>query len=85
MWDSLVKHYFTAYEYALDNSSERREEPREFISFVEAPGLHVRKPHQVPVWKDIYVQSDVPERLAKLKELANNLWWTWNSEAEALF
>ena len=85
MWDSLVEHYFSAYEHALVHSSERREEPREFIRFVEAPGLHVRKPHQVPVWKDIYVQSDVPEKLACLKELANNLWWSWTSEAESLF
>jgi phosphorylase/glycogen(starch) synthase len=85
MWDSLVEYYFTAYEHALVHSSERRDEPREFLRFIEAPGFHVRKPHQVPVWKDIYVQSDVPEKLATLKELANNLWWSWNSEAESLF
>ena len=84
MWDNLVEHYFTAYEIALTHSSERREEPREFAQFVEAPGLQVRKPHQIPVWKDIYVQSDVPDKLAILKELASNLWWSWNSEAESL-
>jgi len=85
MWDSLVGYYFKAYEQALIHSSERRDEPREFTRFVEAPGLHIHKPHQVPVWKDIYVQSDVPEKLATLKILANNLWWSWNSEAELLF
>lgn len=85
MWDTLVKYYFTAYEKALLTSSARREEPREFERLVEAPGLVVRKPHQVPVWKDIYVQSDVPGKLSALKELANNLWWSWNSNAEATF
>jgi len=85
MWDNLVKYYFSAYEIALTHSSERREEPREFVQFVEAPDLQVRKPHQIPVWKDIYVQSDVPDKLSSLKELANNLWWSWNSEAESLF
>ena len=85
MWDSLVQYYFKAYEMALRKSSDRREEPREFLGFVEAPGVPVRKPHQVPVWKDIYVQSDVPDKLASLKELANNLWWSWNTEAEFLF
>ncbi len=85
MWDTLVDHYFYAYKMALAKSSERREEPREFAMFVESPGILSRKPHQVPVWKDIYVQSDVPEKLATLKELANNLWWSWNSEAELLF
>ncbi len=85
MWDSLVEHYFKAYEIALEHSTPRREEPREFVMFVEAPEVPVRKPHQVPVWKDIYIQSDVPEKLASLNELANNLWWSWNSEAEQLF
>ncbi len=84
-WDSLVKYYFRAYEHALVASSNRRGEPREFVRFVEAEGIPVRKPHQVPVWKAIYVQSDVPEKLTFLKELSNNLWWSWNIDAESLF
>jgi glycogen phosphorylase/synthase len=85
LWDNLVNYYFTAYDFALTQSSDRREEPREFIRFEESPEFHIRKPHQVPVWKDIYVQSDVPEKLSFLKDLANNLWWSWNTEAEHLF
>lgn len=85
MWDSLVKYYFDAYNFALTHSHDRRIEPREFIQFVEAPGIHIRKPHQIPVWKDIYVQSDVPDRMISLKELSSNLWWSWSTEAEALF
>jgi len=85
MWDNLVKYYFEAYEIALEHSKVRRDEPREFAQLVEAPDLKVRKPHQIPVWKDIYVQSDVPDRLGSLKEIANNLWWSWHSEAESLF
>lgn len=85
MWDNLVKHYFGAYELALSHSSERREEPREFAQLLESAELRIRKPHQIPVWKDIYVQSDVPERLSALKDLANNLWWSWNPDAENLF
>ena len=85
MWDNLVTHYFEAYSIALTNSSLRRNEPREFVKLVEDAGLNIRKPHQVPVWKDIYVQSEVPPRLMSLKILAGNLWWSWNSEAEVLF
>jgi glycogen phosphorylase/synthase len=85
MWDTLVEHYFTAYDIAVAKSSERRGgEPREFARFVEAPGLVIRKPHQIPVWKDIYVQSAVPEKLGFLKDMADNLWWSWNFEAEGL-
>jgi starch phosphorylase len=29
--------------------------------------------------------SDLPEPLARLPELARNLWWSWNAEARALF
>jgi glycogen phosphorylase/synthase len=85
MWDTLVDHYFSAYNIALEHTSERREEPREFVTFVETTGSVLRKPHQVPVWKDIYVESDVPGKLAFLNELANNLWWSWNPQAEDLF
>jgi len=85
MWDSFVKHYFSAYDRALTVSFERRNEPREFIKMVEAPPVEIRKPHQVPVWKDIYIQSDLPEKLAPLKELACNMWWSWNIRAELLF
>ncbi|MGD0582822.1 MAG: alpha-glucan family phosphorylase [Bacteroidales bacterium] len=85
MWTSLVKFYFDAYDLALTASFERRNEPREFLKLEEVTTYQVRKPHQVPIWKDIYVQSDVPERMAHLKELAFNLWWSWNSEAEQLF
>jgi phosphorylase/glycogen(starch) synthase len=85
MWDNLVKFYFDAYDIALTHSAERREEPRELIQFVEAAGVPVRKPHQIPVWKDIYVQSDVPDKLSSLKTIAENLWWSWNTKAESLF
>lgn len=85
MWDSLINHYFEAYDFALSNSFERRNEPREFLKLIEVSGAEVRKPHQIPIWKDIYVQSDVPERMSTLKELANNLWWSWNVEAEYIF
>jgi len=84
-WDTLYKYYSEAYTFALEKSEERSEQPREYARILEATEVQVRKPHQVPVWKDIYVQSELPERIGYLKELANNLWWTWNSEAEFLF
>ncbi len=85
LWDILVENYFSAYDKALENSSVRREEPREFVHLVQAQDLTAKKPHQVPVWKDIYVQSDVPTKLIALKELSDNLWWSWNEDAQALF
>ncbi len=85
MWDTLVSHYFDAYSFALMSSQSRRAEPREFAVILSGQTGESRKPHQVPVWKDIFVQSDVPERMACLKDIASNMWWSWNNDAEMLF
>ncbi len=84
-WDELVEYYFEAYRIALEKSKQRRDEPRELSEILLRKDIIARKPHEVPIWKDIYIQSDVPERLSVLKELACNLWWSWNDEAQDLF
>jgi glycogen phosphorylase len=38
-----------------------------------------------PVWKKLFVESDIPEKLTQLKEISRNLWWVWNTEARELF
>lgn len=38
-----------------------------------------------PNWKDLNVKFDVPQGLDKLVDIANNLWWVWNHDAELLF
>ncbi len=38
-----------------------------------------------PVWKKLFVESNIPEKLSPLKELSRNLWWVWNSDARELF
>jgi starch phosphorylase len=35
--------------------------------------------------KVISVKSHLPESLKKLEEMAQNIWWSWNSEAKSLF
>jgi len=38
-----------------------------------------------PTIRTFQVFPDVPERLARLVELAHNLWWVWNPDAVELF
>ncbi|HCE47954.1 MAG TPA: hypothetical protein DEQ84_04740, partial [Prevotellaceae bacterium] len=38
-----------------------------------------------PDWKVVTVQSQMPEALKCLDEIAHNLWWTWNTDAYYLF
>lgn len=35
--------------------------------------------------KRIFIESNLPEALTPLQEMANNLWWSWNKEATELF
>lgn len=35
--------------------------------------------------KEISVKSHLPESLSKLDEIAQNIWWSWNSNAKSLF
>ena len=39
----------------------------------------------VPNWQIVTVQSQIPEPLQKLDEMARNMWWTWNNDAFQLF
>jgi starch phosphorylase len=34
---------------------------------------------------NIYPEGKLPERIGRLEELANNLWWSWHTQARALF
>lgn len=38
-----------------------------------------------PTWKVMNVKSNLPESLKKLDEIAQNLWWVWNSDAKNMF
>ena len=38
-----------------------------------------------PIWKKLFVESNIPEKLTPLKEISRNLWWVWNTEARELF
>ncbi len=40
---------------------------------------------EVPKWKKLFVESNIPQNLAPLKELSRNLWWAWNTDARELF
>ena len=36
-------------------------------------------------WKEMNVKSALPSELKKLEEIAQNLWWVWNSDAKNLY
>ncbi|MCF6342515.1 MAG: alpha-glucan family phosphorylase, partial [Bacteroidales bacterium] len=84
LWQKFVKHYYTAWELAVSKSATRQPAlppvPKTRTQSVEAK----IKPDR-PEWKKILVQSPLPNSQHPLKELAYNLWWSWNTEAADLF
>ena len=38
-----------------------------------------------PIWTNIYAYAKLPQELARLEELAHNLWWVWSPRAQHLF
>lgn len=49
------------------------------VRFIKRPDV------ENPNWKKLFVESNIPEKLAPLKELSRNIWWAWNNEARELF
>jgi glycogen phosphorylase/synthase len=86
LWGSLVSYYKSVYDIALQRVAQRidrfvkiEERQTEVIPEMVGP-IEVK-----PAWKRIIIKSKLPEKLDKLAELAQNLWWTWDDEAQELF
>jgi phosphorylase/glycogen(starch) synthase len=84
LWEKFVEHYYEAWSIALSKSADRKpiapSVPKTVTHTVEATIKHDR-----PAWKKILVESPLTSSEHPLKELAYNLWWSWNSEATNLF
>jgi phosphorylase/glycogen(starch) synthase len=82
-WNDFVKIYLDAYEMAIDKTTKRIKEGG--ISTMYLSKEESKPVSNEPVWKKLYIQSDLPTKLKKLNELSMNLWWCWNYEAIELF
>ena len=86
LWKTLITHYKEAYSGALERADTRADqyveiEEKQFEQIHEEVELHVNE----PVWKRIIVKSKLPSNLNHLNDLSQNLWWTWDDEAQELF
>jgi phosphorylase/glycogen(starch) synthase len=85
VWDQLIRHYFELFDIALTGSQKRyaafewpQPGERTYIPPVETAG-------EAPLWRKLFVESNVPEELSFLKTLSKNLWWSWNNDAIRLW
>ncbi|MDP4266611.1 MAG: alpha-glucan family phosphorylase [Bacteroidota bacterium] len=84
LWENLINFYEKAYSTALNKVDSRKDLFKEKIH-PEAVSAFVKPVHNKPIWKKVFIKSEIPGTLAGLQKLANNIWWTWNYEAIELF
>lgn len=85
LWKNYILYYKKAYSIALEKAEKRSEK---FLHEANVQSMEItpEAPLQAaPVWREILVQSQLPESLKTLDKLARNLWWTWNTKAETLY
>ncbi len=83
MWQNLANYYRKAYSLALSKVSLRSE----LFKGKQAHEHEVLKDivRKKPTWKKLLIRPNVPEKFVILRELSQNLWWTWNHDAIELF
>ena len=84
LWKSFINHYYKSWELALQNSASRKTVlPK--IEKIETRVVEAQIQPDRPEWKKIIVESPLTTSKHPLKEIAFNLWWSWNPEAVELF
>lgn len=85
LWDHMITKYWEAYDIALKKADARYDKYKH--KHILPTHLRMYKSYKQtrPSWKNITIKPNIPKRIAALSDLANNLWWCWNSDAEQLF
>jgi len=84
-WTELIAAYEEVYCIAFEKSGEHELPQWDLPSVSEDSGSLKQQKSNDPIWKNVIIESFLPEGLSGLNELARNLWWTWNYHAEELF
>jgi phosphorylase/glycogen(starch) synthase len=86
LWKSLVSFYYKGYSTALEKAENRADQYVEIEKKqTEKVYEEIRPLSNDPQWKRVIVKSKLPEALEKLNTIVDNIWWTWDDEAQALF
>lgn len=83
LWANLFDNYLNAYQIALGKSDKRYAQYQNKTSEIGKMVESISR--QTPEWRRVSVKSHLPKALAKLEELSENLWWSWNFQARELF
>ena len=83
LWQNQIEYYKQAYVLALEKVVSRM---GEFPSLKEEKLMKENEMQiSAPTWRSVMVTRHLPDALAGLEKLSENLWWCWNDSAKALF
>ena len=83
-WREFFPHYLTAYEEAI-RAAEKRAFRQVAISRGEMGQVIAATSSMQPHFLNFVVETELPGALARLRDLAYNLWWCWQPAAVDLF
>lgn len=84
MWENFISHYHTLYNVALGKARQRKSLYNDKIPYIEKNPIVVNWGDEAE-WHKVFVRPVMPRNLEGLQRLAQNLWWSWNGNAIALF
>ena len=85
VWSKLISNYQKAWSVALLKAEQRKKSMSEQWKQPDTMRLETVSNENHPQWKKLLVRPVLPESLQPLKNLAFNLWWSWNTDAIELF
>jgi len=91
-WGNFARFYQEAHRQALLSRTKRmpsaakRFNPKQVTTESAEPAAPFEvRDYQTMHWRPFTVRNRIPETLTGLQDLAYNLWWTWDWDAESLF
>ena len=84
-WKDFFRYYEQAYDLALAASQARAEKVRTKDPKTELKHTFTGAISVQPHFRSFMAVANLPPQISRLRELAHNLWWTWNPRARDLF
>ncbi len=84
-WSKIYNGYKTAYDIAIGKAFERELVNKTMQGENPFAGCRCHIQAGRPALRCFAFESNLPDRISALNNIAYNLWWTWNEDAQDLF
>jgi len=87
-WETFYQNYLTAYDIAAKARDDRisgKTKREEGMSARARKQYLLRLDPTHPKLRHFAIKPIIPDKIKKLKKLASNIWWSWDTEATQLF